>query len=451
MIFLGPSIIFYLLFAVLAALFILPDQHLLGLSLIIVLTMIFERYFTLQGLIIDRSVIKFYLLDIIICLSYLALFINYKIGKQKKRMIFGLPEKILAIWLILVGIYLIRSIFDINADFEPAFSSFKNYFFYPLLYFFIIFAIDSSKKLKDTVHLILLTAIGVSAFIFIGFVNGQGLWTEFTPLSTVGTRYLAGTHAYYLTLAFAMGLPLLIYDRLRNKSFALGIMGLWTLGITVSLMRHLWLAIAASLVATFILLDRKFKKTYLKFLSQAGLIATTMIIIIILGTSLFYFQGSMDNINRDISALSSRIATIADLSTDTSANWRQDVWYDAKKAWLTNPVYGVGFGHSMLIDDGTYQTFEEIRNIHNSPLAVTVQMGLIGIFIFIIFIASVIISSYKKIYVIDDLKPYYIGIMAAISIFLVVFLFQPYLETNMMSIWLWILLGLLRTSSLSKK
>jgi len=446
----GATPALYLSFALLSALFILPGEYFFGLSLIIVLTMVFERFFTLQGLTIDKTIYKFYLLDIVICLSYLALFINRKIYRQVSRIVFGWPEKLLIIWLIITGVYLVRSFYDINADFAIAFSSFKNYFFYPLLYFFIIFAIDNGKKLKDTVHLMLLTAVGIIAFIFIGFINGQGLWTEFTPLSTVGTRYLAGTHAFYLTLAIAMSLPLLLYKRLRNIYFALAVMGFWIVGIAVSLMRHLWLALLAALFATLILLNRELKKIYVSYLSQAGLIMATILAVIILASSLLYFQGSMDKIYTDLNALSSRIATVTDISSDTSIAWRQDVWQDAGKVWIANPVFGAGFGHSMLVDSGTYQTFEEIRNIHNSPLSIAVQMGLIGLASFLAFIIAVIISSINKIYKNEDLKPYYIGILAAISVYLAACLFQPYLETNMMGIWLWILLGLLRTSSIKK-
>lgn len=446
----GPSLIPYLLFILLAGLFILPDNHLLGLSLIIVLTMVFERYFTLQGLMIDKSVYKFYLIDVIICFSWLALFINRKLSRTASKAIFGWPEKLLLLWLLLVAAYLIRSIFDINADFSTSFSSFKNYFFYPLLYFFIIFAIDSGKKLKDIIQLILLAGVGLIGFIFIGFISGQGLWTQFTPLSTVGTRYLAGTHAYYLALALALGLPLLLYKRLRNKPFAVTVMGLWGLGITVSLMRHLWLALAAALFTIFIFLTKELKKAYLIFLGQIGLAIAAAAAILIMGVSLLYFQGSLDNVYQDLTALSSRVATVTDLSSDSSAAWRQNVWYDAEKIWITNPVFGVGFGHVMLVEHESYQSFEEIRNIHNSPLAITVQMGLIGLLALAAFILSVLLSSLPRLHNNEDLTPYYLGLIAGIVVILVACVFQPYLETNLMGIWLWLLLGLLRTSGLNK-
>lgn len=445
----GPSIILYLSFAFLATLFILPNREIFGLSLIIVLTMFFERYFTLQGLVIDKSVLKFYLIDIVFCLSFIALIINRRFQTEKSRVItLGVPEKILLIWLILVGLYFVRGIFDINASFDLTFSSFKNYFFYPLLYFFVIFAVDNEAKFKKVIHLILLTAVGLIGFILYGFGSGNGLWTEFTPLSTVGTRYLAGTHAFYLSLAGAMALPLLLYGRLRNKSVALFILALWLLGIAGSLMRHLWLAVAVGLGFTMALLDSSLRRSYASLLSKSGLFVTTVLAVIILTASLLYFQGTAEKIYQDISAMTSRIASVSDLSEDSSATWRQDVWSDAKKIWTLNPILGVGFGHVMIIDSGTYQSVVEIRNTHNSLLAIMVQMGLIGIIVFLLFIASVVLTSFQKIYLNNDLKPYYLGLIAALIVFLVACIFQPYLETNLMSIWLWLILGLLRTASI---
>jgi len=445
----GPSLMPYLLFALLAAAFILPNRAILGLSLIIILTMIFERYFALQGLIIDKAILKFYLLDILFCLSALALLIGRKfqpVSEKKPKL--GAPERILMLWLILTAIYLIRGISDLNADFDLVFSSFKNYFFYPLIYFFVIYVINDAKKFKNIIHLILLAAVGIIGFIIFGFASGAGLWSEFTPLSTFGTRYLAGTHAFFLTLAAALALPLILYGRLRNKSFALAILGVWLIGIAGSLMRHLWLAAGMGLTSAMILIDGRLKKSLATLLAKSGLAAVTAFAMILLAASLFYFQKPAEKLYNDLYAVQSRIATISDLSGDSSIAWRQDAWTEAMKAWRNNPVFGVGLGHSFLIDSGTFQSSVEFRGIHNSPLAIMTQTGFIGLFIFLAFILAVIIASIKNIFLDDDLKPYYLGLLSALAVFLTACLFQPYLETNMMDIWLWIILALLRTSSL---
>lgn len=446
----GPSPLLYGLFALLAALFILPNHHLLGLSLIIVLTMVFERFFTLQGLVIDKNVYKLYLIDIVIGFSFLAWLVNHKINEGKKKIILGWPEKILLIWLALVAVYLIRSTFDLNADLAVSFSSFKNYFFYPLLYFFVIFSIDSGQKLKNIVHLMLLTASGLIIFLFIGLVNGAGLWTEFTPLSTVGTRYLAGTHAFYLALALIITVALLIYRRLRNEIFSLGIMGLWGLGIGLSLMRHLWLALFAGLATLFILLENKYKRALITYSAKTGTVVAAALMILICAASLLYFQGLGQKTLDSVQAVSLRLLSVTNLGEDTSVAWRQNLWLDAKGLWLNHPIIGIGFGHTVLTDNGDYSSFEEVRNMHNSPLAITVQMGLVGLAVFGLFIIAALSESFWSLKRNSDLEPYYLGLFAVMIVFLVASFFQPYLETNLLGIWLWLLLGLLRTASIIK-
>lgn len=447
----GPSPLFYVLFAVVAALFILPNHYFLGFCLIITLTMLFERFFTLTGLVIDRDVYKFYLLDIIIVLSFVALAVQHFILQKKRRLVFGWPEALLTAFLITVAIYLIRSLFDINSQFAIAFSSFKNYFFYPLLYFFTILVVQSGERLKKICHLILLNGAIIIGFIFIGFIRGAGLWTEFTPLSTAGVRYLAGTHAFYLVIAMMIGIALLAFNRLRQQSLALVIFFFWSLGITVSLMRHLWLAAALGIAALFVLMPYQNKKFISRQALKVGLLAVSLACVAILAANLAYFNPATETATSNIQTVTERLFSLGSLSEDTSASWRLDIWRNANEVWRNNPLWGVGFGHTILIDTGDYQNFEEIRNIHNSPLAILVQMGLVGLILFILFVLSVFIASWRWLYADFDLMPYYLGLTVAALIFLFASFFQPYLETNLMGIWFWILLGLIRSATLINK
>ena len=156
----------------------------------------------------------------------------------------------------------------------------------------------------------------------------------------------------------------------------------------------------------------------------------------------------MDKVTANLDALIERAATVVNLSEDSSASWREDTWGQAKIEWLKNPFYGVGFGHQILVDTGDWQDFEELRNIHNSPLAIMVQTGLLGIAVLGLFILAVLLSIRKKLFESADLAPYYLGLIGALAVFLISSIFQPYLETNLMGIWLWIILGLLRTATL---
>jgi len=75
-------------------------------------------------------------------------------------------------------------------------------------------------------------------------------------------------------------------------------------------------------------------------------------------------------------------------------------------------------------------------------------MGLLGITIFGILILSIIFASAKNIFKDEDLRPYYIGLIASLIAFIASSLWQPYLETNLMGLWFWLILGLMRSAGL---
>lgn len=440
----GPSPLLYGLFAILAGLFILPDRQFLGLCLIAGLTMVFERQFTLSGLVMDKAVYKLYLLDLVLIFSFLATAISQL--RKRTKILFGWPEILLGVFMALVTIYLTVSLFDINAEFAVAFSSFKNYFFYPLIYFLVILIIDSREKLKGFINLLLLVAVGLIGFIAIGFLNGAGLWTEFTPLSTGGVRYLAGTHALYMLFALLIAAALLFHNRIRSPFLAIGIMAFWSLGIGASLMRHLWLALAVGLATLLILMEKPARISLKNYAVKIFLAVGSLAVVAIMFFSLTFYSADYSSLSRTASSFGDRLISLTDLSADISASWRTDLWRDAQNLWKENPAFGIGLGKSLLIDWGEYKNFEEIRNIHNSPLSIMVQMGLVGLASWLAFIVAVFWFCRNSIYLDDDLKPYYLGIASGIAAFLIASLFQPYLETNLLGLWLWLFLGLLRTS-----
>jgi len=440
----GFSFWIYGLLIIASLIFILPS-HFLGIYLIIFMTMIFERWFTLSPLITDLSIYKIYPLDLIIILTIISWLI-YQIKTAEHKIFFKWPEKILAGFIIINIIYLIKSFFEINADMAIAFSSFKNYAFYSLIYFLIIYSIQTEEKLKNIIHLILLSGIAIMTFIVLGLLRGEGLWTEYTPLSTAGVRYLAGTHAFYLMITTLITLSLLAFDRFKNKSFITLITIIWLAGITLSLMRHLWLSLFVGLIILLILIPIANRKSLLKTSFKSGAIILTIVALILLTVNLFPLYNVSESLNNSYQSISQRVVSIASGSQDTSINWRINFWGVAKKSWSKSPITGLGFGKKLPLDLGQWQTFEEIRNIHNSPLAITIQMGLMGIGVFVLFIITAVMSSFKYILKNEELKPYYFGLMAATMAVLFASLFQPYLETNLTGIFLWLLLGLLRTS-----
>ena len=447
----GLSPVTYVIFAITAAVFILPSYYYLGLGIILSLTMVFEKFFTLQPLILDRQVYKLYPLDIVMVLIIIAWIINFRFGRKKPKLFFGAPEKVFLLFVIAVSLYLVRSIFDPNSQFLVAFSSFKNYAWYPLLYLITIYSIQDENKIKSFAHLILLNGAFILFFVLLGLVQGQGLWTEFTPLSTAGTRLLAATHAFYLTIAFMIGISLWAFKRIKKDKLALTIMGLWLIGIVGSLMRHLWLSLAIALIFIYSLMPQENQVRLRNYILKSVLIIAAAVSVIFLIVNIAPNINFAQSIYSPLAGLETRLVSFSQANSDSSVTWRLDLWNNAKNIWLSNPIIGVGFGKEILIESGDWQSFEEIRNMHNSPLAILVQMGVVGAVLLFTFIALVIAKSWPYIFSDPELKPYYLGILGAIVALLVASLFQPYLETNLMGIFLWLLLGLLRTSQIIAK
>ncbi|KKK87239.1 hypothetical protein LCGC14_2755240, partial [marine sediment metagenome] len=82
-----------------------------------------------------------------------------------------------------------------GGEFNLAFSTLKNYALYSIFFFLAINIIRDKKRLYELVYTLLISGILLLPFIFLGLFQGSGLWIEFTPLSTEGTRLLAPNHA----------------------------------------------------------------------------------------------------------------------------------------------------------------------------------------------------------------------------------------------------------------
>ncbi|HLC95346.1 MAG TPA: O-antigen ligase family protein, partial [Patescibacteria group bacterium] len=107
-----------------------------------------------------------------------------------------------------------------------------------------------------------------------------------------------------------------------------------------------------------------------------------------------------------------------------------------------NPMFGTGFGMHIPVESGAYRDFIEIRNIHNSWLVLLVQMGIVGFFTFIVFVSTLV----WKVFALHPVTPFF-SLLRSVSLTLIlyqgiVFLAQPYLETNMLGIFFWMTLGM---------
>ncbi len=415
-----------------------------GFYAIVFLTVVFERFFTLVPIYWNRAEYKIYPLDI--------LFVGVILGTIYQLIKNGLPRKLkiadylVAIFILASGAYFIASAFLLHTDGAIAFSTFKNYAFYGLFYFAVVFLFDSKEKLLRLLKFFLAGAIVASVFVFIGIIRGEGLWTEFTPLSTPGTRILAFPHAFFFTMALLISL---LWIALRKDSYSdfLKIMiPIWIIGIVGSLMRHLWISLFISVVFLFFLLPKKNKKVLKNIFFHYAFFAAVLFVLVAYVSFLFP-QASISKVfNGALGVAGQRFVSTAQISSDESLNWRRSVWQETWKDFQHSLVFGLGYGKKISVEIGLkYKDFVEVRNIHNSLLTIFIQMGLWSVAL----VAAMLWFLFKSVYFalrksrekLGDTAFLRLAFLALFVNYLAAFLFQTYLETNLLGIFFWIILG----------
>ncbi|MBI2439421.1 MAG: O-antigen ligase family protein [Candidatus Moranbacteria bacterium] len=425
-----------------------------GIFAVVVLTILFERFFTLEGFQFGRDIIKIYPIDIIITGIYTHILFFFLSGKFKNILSkSSFDQYIFIFFFILTTLYFLTSFFGFGEQsVATAFSTWKNYVFYGL--FIFIFPIFLNTKENIVVFLKYFFAasmIGI-VFLIIGFVRGEGLWTEYTPLSTEGVRFLAFPHAFYFSLAF---LSLFVTARFwsSGKYFVLFLITFLFFGIgtVVSLMRHMWIGMVFSLGFAFLFLfDHFHRATALRMTGVifgcVGLFLTAALFL----ATLFPTQSLSRTVNDMRFVVVERIISIGNTG-DESISWRGSTWKSAMDSIQGKLLFGTGLGLHIPVESGTYRDFVEVRNIHNSWLALLVQMGCVGFFAF----ALGVFVLWYKLFRLMAQGSFMVGmrnICLTLSVyFFVVFLAQPYLETNLMSIFFWSVLGMTKSILLIAK
>lgn len=417
-----------------------------GLYAIIFLTIVFERFFTLAPVYIGRMEYKFYPIDIIILAIFLGLFFNFFQKTKAERNNFKLIKNdwVLIAFIFLNIIYFLASVFVIKSNTSLAFSSLKNYGFYSLFYFISWMLIQNREELKRLFHFFLAGALAIIGFIFFGIINGKGLWTQFTPLSTPGVRILAFTHGLYLSLAFMAVIVYLILGKNKlKKRYLYWILPIWLIGIVGTMMRHLWINLILALLIIYYFVPKKKKKIFRKLAKNFSLIFLIGLTFVIYFVSISPNSQSAFFVQNTVHDIEERGVSIINARADKSFNWRKLVWNTAYDDFKNNPVLGIGTGKLIYVQTQNYHDYVEIRNIHNSFLAILIQTGFLGFGILAYFLYKNIhdlMKALKK----KTYQFYALSILGALVFYLGAIMFQPYLETNLLSIFFWIGLGLSR-------
>lgn len=411
-----------------------------GLWAVIFLTLVFAKHFTLSSFIINQEEYKFYLIDIFLVAIYFRVALDWL--KSQKLNFNKLDWLFLAfiIWTILSFWY---SVAVADANFAVAFSSLKNYTFYPLLYFVVWRLLPDKASWRQLLTVFIAGASVSIAYLAYGLVSGQGLWTEITPLTTSGVRYLDFDHAFYLALASVVIVPIIILQSKRHFNYLTWLLPLMLLGVIGSLMRHLWLAGFVYAVALLFLLgpDRQLLKHWLARYLAVGLIGISILLFVV---NVVPMLNTNSQLGEGVTFVSERVLSFTD-SSDTSFSWRSSLWYAVWLQFIETPIFGSGLGQRTFLDMGAYKDFIELRNVHNSFLSILIQLGLLGLGLLITFVIGTAYQVWFKVGHNANQKLIKIIIIGLLIFCTSAFMFQPYLEANWFSVWWWLTLGLAKS------
>jgi len=416
-----------------------------GLAVMILGTMWFERWFTLQSIVLGDQTYKLYPLDIVMFATVAGFVFHQAFGKQKRALTLGRIDAWIIAFIVACTGYAFISISNASVDASLAISAFKNYAFYAFLFWLVQVTVQNREDLILAMRTFLVGGIGILFFVLVGFARGEGLWTEYTPLSTEGVRLLAFPHAFYLCLALVISLVLLVY-RLRPERASLFIMWGQLVGVIGSLMRHLWGSLLAVAIILWFVLPRVAKQYLLKFFAKNAAVIAMLVVTIGFIVTVFPLSDLSLNIRDITSPLYSRARSLANSAADSSARWRIFAWRAAQESFVANPLFGIGYGQELSIDFETYQRVIPIRDLHNSYLVLLVQMGLLGAIVFVGILWQAAKAFWRAWHGKGLLWPYQLAFASAWLVFLLASVWQPYFETNLTGIFFWILLGLLMAS-----
>ena len=443
----GQNLWFYAVAVIVSGLAILKFPS-VGLYVIFFCTLLFERHFTLQSLIIGEIEYKLYPIDIIIGLTALSLFLKVVAGKEKLSfnkfdypiIYFGLATTISFVYALLT---------KVNPSL--AFGAYKNYFLYAIVYFLAIFIFKTREDWGKMMFWFSFGAILMFYFLAYGLITGHGLWSEYTPLSTSGERLIAGTHAFYFVI-FGFWLTALYFWHKEEKMFGkkeiLFAVFFVLLALVVSLVRHLWLAILVLLAIWLVYLPIQNRQTLYKIFISSVVAITAVSLVFAWGYGLA--TGSAPRfVNKYVYILKERASfgNVVSLQ-DESFRWRVSAWLAGLSLWRSSPVWGIGLGHPITGYDELY--FFEIppRDLHNNYLGIFVQAGLLGfaaIVYWFVYLLRCLNRIWDRLKNSDnfDTKLFFVW-GNAVLLFMIVFSISVYWDINLFIVWWWLSLAAMR-------
>lgn len=445
----GQSLFLYLLALLVSsvAIFLFPE---IGLFLTVVMTMWFERFFTLQPLLFERESYKIYPLDIILAITGISLLLHF-LGRRYSWKLhrFDIPI------LLFIGVVGFRALPTLihDVDMGLAFSSVKNYALYGIVYVFAVLLLKTKEDWKEFMHWFVIGGIGLFFFLFYGIVQGVGLWSEYTPLSTFGSRLIAGTHVFYLVLfglfLFARKLWDTPEERDRLTKLFPFLLFLVAIGILVSLVRHLWIGLFVLSILWLFLLPRNARKSFIALVLQAGGIIGGAALLYVLAVLVVTGRIPVE-VTKVVYALQERlsVASVVHL-TDSSFGWRVAMWQAALGLWKGSPLFGIGFGYNVIGFFETTPFVIPVRDLHNNYLGILLQTGIIGFAAVVYWFWDLLVTLKWEWRRRRERGDVFERVMLftwgnTILLFMILFSISVYWDINLFIIWWWIALAAVR-------
>ncbi|MEK7681076.1 MAG: O-antigen ligase family protein [Patescibacteria group bacterium] len=444
----GQSLSFYAIF-ILVSFYSIFKYPKTGIYLIIIGTMWFERHFTLQPLTIGDVSYKIYPLDFILLITGLSLFVRV-VDKEIKWKWHKFDTPILLFGLAATFGYLLSWLR--NLDPVLAFGTYKNYFLYAVVYVFIALLFKTKEDWKKLMAWFFAGGAGLFFFLFYGIITGHGLWSDFTPLSTYGERLIAGTHIFYMVL-FGFFLMSLYFwksefQKKISEKIIFACIGLVAIGILVSLVRHLWAALAVIFILWFIFLYREEKKKMITLGKKCFAIGLFFILIYLWVS--FSFKGAVpQNLSKGYYAVKERVGieSVARLE-DSSFRWRISAWAVGVVLWTRHPVLGSGLGQLVSGYDNIVPFEIAARELHNNYLGILIQLGVVGLGVVLAWFWMLLVKMKEMWKFTQARDNFYTQLtftwVSVVLLFMIGFSISVYWDVNFFIIWWWVALAAVR-------
>lgn len=329
-----------------------------------------------------------------------AFFLILRTG-QNKKLLLTTPQCLLLFGFLATIVLSHLS----HTYFWGAYDSFIKFSKTVIMFFLFINVLDSEKKLKISLWLIVILTVIMAVQGVYQFQHGIGLAGQ--PLEKSGRitwigvfndsndLALALVMAIGFLLAFVFGKTKILY---KIISFSLLTILLYSLYFTNS--RGGYMALGGTILFYFL---RNFKNKFIGI--PIGVVL--VLILFVLGPS--------------------RLSTIS--ASEESAYGRIDTWYEGMQMLKSSPLFGVGYG--MFTD-------KLALTAHNSYVLVAAEEGLVGLFLWI----ALIYSCLKGLSILKKKEPHLINYAAGIEAGLFGFLSASFFLSRSYQTILYVMLAL---------